>query len=130
MDKLISMEIPWLVTFTISAALWIIGILAKMVFDACLKAIEPREAVARILAILRDPTQFVIDDYGDAIHLSTNAKLREETATSFSYLLIDGKTVHDGFTKRECRAIGTAARKVFKHLHNQAALKRLTEAGV
>lgn len=128
MDKLLSLEVPWLITFAISAALWIIGVLAKMVFDACMKSIEPREAVARLLAILRDPTQFVLVSTNEAQHKTSKVKLYGYDSGPSIY--VSGALFTAALTKRERRRVETAASRVLAHLYAQAAMKNLDDAGV
>lgn len=127
MDKLLGLEIPWLVAFVISAALWVIGFLAKMVFDACLRAIEPREATARLLAILRDPTQFVLDG-NEAQHKT--AKVKIFGFDSGPSIYVNGALATATLTKRERRRVEDAASRVLEHLRARAALKNLDDAGV
>lgn len=124
MDKTFSIEANWMVVTAISAVLWLLGLLAKVVFDACMRALEPREAVVRALSVLRDPSAFAWDAYGKLVSTKHNAFI-----DAYGDVYFASRKITTHFTRREAEKINAAVKRVLAYHRAIDLNTTLDEAG-
>lgn len=123
----VQIDVPYLLVLAISAGLWVLGLLAKIVFDAALRATEPREAVSRLLAALahRDAFQW------DGPFLRSGPLAVRVYISGDPDIVLNGRdNIVNAFTNRERKRICAACRKLHEYHTAIATKQALDEAGL